>query len=228
MESSATMRARWRMTMWVQRRSTVSSSWELKRTTLPRAASSAMRLRRTSDEATSRPEKGSVEQDEVGVVHEGGGEEDLLAHALGVGGQRDVAVGVQAEEAKQAVDALERGCGGEVAELGDHDEVLEAAEVGVEVRLFGDVAEAAAEGEEVVADGTAVEEDVAGGGLEEAGDHLHGGGFAGAVGAEVAGDLAGVRGEADGFDGGDAQEIFVDAAELEHGGDLVPLCSILY
>jgi len=38
MESSATSLPRWRMTTWEQTRSTVSSSCELKRTTLPRAA----------------------------------------------------------------------------------------------------------------------------------------------------------------------------------------------
>ena len=39
--------------------------------------------------------KGLVEEDELGVVQQSGGEEDLLAHALGVAGHRDVAVGVE-------------------------------------------------------------------------------------------------------------------------------------
>jgi len=46
-------------------------------------------------------------------------------------------------------------------------EVLAAREVGVEVGLFGDVAETPLEGLEVGADVAAVEGDAAGGGLEE-------------------------------------------------------------
>jgi len=49
-----------------------------------RAASSWMRLRSTSAEPTSRPEKGLVEEDELGIVHQGRGDEDLLAHSLGI------------------------------------------------------------------------------------------------------------------------------------------------
>ena len=41
-------------------------------------------------------------------------------------------------------------------------------------------------------------------GLDQPGDHLHGGGFAGAVRPQVAGDFAGARGEADVVHGGDA------------------------
>ena len=48
----------------------------------------------------------------------------------------------------------------------------------VEVRLFGDVAHAALVGDEVIVDGLAVEKDVTDGHVDEAGDHLHGGGFA--------------------------------------------------
>ena len=97
---------------------------------------------------------------------------------------------------------------GEVAELGDHGEVFGAGEMGVEVRLFGDVAHAALVGDEVVLDGLAVEENFAGGHFDEAGDHLHGGGFAGAVGAEVAGDFAGAGGEGHVVDGGNTGEVF--------------------
>src|SRR6266567_8511695 len=59
MESFATTRPLCRITMRAETRSTVSSSCELNRTTLPRAASSWIRLRSTNAELTSRPEKGS-------------------------------------------------------------------------------------------------------------------------------------------------------------------------
>jgi hypothetical protein len=41
--------------------------------------------------------EGFVEQEKIGVMEEGGGEEDLLAHAFGVGGDGGVAVGVEGE-----------------------------------------------------------------------------------------------------------------------------------
>jgi hypothetical protein len=51
-----------------------------------------------------------------------------------------------------------------------------------------------------------VEEDASAGGLEEAGEHLDGGALAGAVGAEIAQDLAGTDGEADRVHGGGTDE----------------------
>ena len=85
-----------------------------------------------------------------------------------------------------------------------------AGEVGIEIRLFGYVADALLVGNEVFVDGLAVEEDLTGSHFDETGDHLHGGGFAGAVGTEITGDFAGVGGEADVIDGGDAGEVFGD------------------
>ena len=102
----------------------------------------------------------------------------------------------------------------QVAKLRDHGQVFDAGEMVVEIGLFGDVAHAALVGDQVVLDGLAVEEDLAKGHLDEAGDHLHGGGLAGAVGAEIAGDLAGSRGEADVVDGGNAGEVLGDTAKF--------------
>ena len=115
-------------------------------------------------------------------------------------------VAVQRKQAQQAVDALGRGLGGQIAQLAHHDEVFQAAQMRVEVRLFGHVAHALLVGDQVALDGLAVEEDLAGGHLDQAGDHLHGGGFARAVRAQVAGHLAGARREADVVHGGDAGE----------------------
>ena len=86
----------------------------------------------------------------------------------------------------------------------------------VEVRLFGNVAHAALVADQVVLDGLAFKEDVAEGHFDQAGDHLHGGGLAGAVGAEVAGDLAGAGSEADVVNRGNAGEVLGDAAQFEH------------
>ena len=82
------------------------------------------------------------------------------------------------------------------------------------MRLFGHVAHAALVGEQVALNGLAVEQDFAGGHFDESGDHFHGGGFAGAVRAEVAGDFAGPRGEGHVVDGGDAQKSLGDTAEF--------------
>ena len=59
-------------------------------------------------------------------------------------------------------------------------------------------------------DVAAGEEDLALGGLDHADDHLDGGGFAGAIGAEVAEHFAFFEGEADIPDGGDAAIAFGD------------------
>ena len=73
--------------------------------------------------------------------------------------------------------------------------------------------------------GSPSKQDLARGHLHEPGDHLHGGGLARAVRAQVAGHLAGARRKADVVDGGDAVEPFGNVAKFEHG--LVILCSNL-
>ena len=137
----------------------------------------------------------------------------------------DVPVAVEAKEAQQAVDAVRRWAWrGRFAQLAHHDQVFEAAQMRVEMRLFGHVAHALLVGDRVALDGLAVEQDLAGGGLDQAGDHLHGGGFAGAVRSQVAGDLAGARREADVVDGGDAEEAF---ETLRSSSMAATLCSKL-
>ena len=61
---------------------------------------------------------------------------------------------------------------------------------------------------------------VAGIGLEVLGDHSHGGGLAGAVGAEEADHLARIDVEGDAVDGDDAVEALGDAVEREEGHTL--------
>ena len=149
--------------------------------------------------------EGFVEENEVGIVEEGGADEDLLAHALGVAGDGRVAIVVEAEDAEHTVDARRRFFGREVAELRDHGEVFDGREMVVEVGLFGDVAHAALVGDEVVVDGPAVEKDLAGGAVDEAGDHFHRGRLSRPIRAEVAGDLAGAGTETDVIDRGNTR-----------------------
>jgi hypothetical protein len=88
--------------------------------------------------------------------------------------------------------------------------------VRIEVWLLGDVAHALAVGHQVVANGLAVEEDLAGARLDETGDDLHRGRLAGAVGTEIASDLTCARNKADVFYDCEAGIAFRDVANLEH------------
>ena len=192
----------------------MSSSWELKSTTLPRCGQLLNEAAEDERGGDVEAGEGLVEKDQLGVVHEGGGDQDLLAHALGVAGDGGMAVVVEREKTKQAVDVFLRLTRRQIAKLSDHGEVFGPGEMGVEVWLLGDIAHAALVGDQIVLYGLAIEEDFAEGHFDEAGDHLHGGGFAGAVGAEVAGDFAGTGGKSDVVHGSDAGEVLGDTAEF--------------
>src|ERR1035441_777333 len=97
--------------------------------------------------------------------------------------------------------------------------------MGVEMRLFGHVTHAPLVGDEVAADGLAIEEDFARTDPDESGDHLHGGGFAGTVGAQVAGDLSGGGRKADVIDGEYAGETLGDVAQFQGHGCRTPAAS---
>jgi hypothetical protein len=66
---------------------------------------------------------------------------------------------VELEEAEELGGAGEGGLVGDRPEAGDEDEVFGAAQVGVEIGLFGDVAKAGFEGDGIVDEGAAVEKD---------------------------------------------------------------------
>jgi hypothetical protein len=160
--------------------------------------------------------EGFVEDEEFGVVEQGGEQEDFLAHALGVGGERGVAIVPEADEAEEFVHFGFEDAAGKAAQAAGELEVFAAAEVGIEVGLLGDVAEAALEALQVAADILAVEEDASAGRLEQAGEHLDGGALAGAVGAEIAQDLARADGEADRVHGGGTDEGLGEIKGFEH------------
>ena len=161
--------------------------------------------------------EGLVEDEQFGIVQQGGEEEDFLAHAFGIGGERRVAVVPEADEAEEFVHLGLQGAAGNPAQASGELEIFAAGEVGVEVRLFGDVADAALEGFEIAVDVLAMEEDVAGGGLQESGEHFDGGAFSGAVGSEVAENFAGVDDEADAIHGGDAGVELGKLPGFQHG-----------
>ncbi len=98
-----------------------------------------------------------------------------------------MAVCVQRQQLQEAVHAQGGETRAKPAELARHEQMLEAAEMRVEVRLFRDIAEALLEGKPVAVDPLAAEQD-----------------------------FAGARLEADGVDGWDAAEMFGDGAQFEH------------
>src|ERR1017187_8066380 len=161
--------------------------------------------------------EGLVEDEELGIVEQAGEEEDLLAHALGVPSEPGVAIVPEADEAKELVHFGFEDAARDAAQTAGELEVFAAAEVRIEVGLLGDVAEAALEAFEIAADVLTVEEDAPTGGLEQSGEHLDGGTLAGAVGAEIAQDLAGADGDADRVHGGRADEGLGEIEGFEHG-----------
>src|SRR5438477_5800971 len=102
------------------------------------------------------------------------------------------------------------------AEAASELEVLSPAEVRIQVGFLGDIAEAALEALQLAANILAVEEDASAGGLQQAGEHLDGGAFAGTVGAEIAEDLAGTDGEADAIHSRGTNEGLDEIEGFEH------------
>src|SRR5580658_2864059 len=86
----------------------------------------------------------------------------------------------------------------------------------VQIRLFGDISHAPFESQQVLLDGDAIEEDLAGAHLHEPGDHLHGCRFTRSVRSQVTGNLSGLRREADVIHGDSAGESLSDVSKFEH------------
>ena len=106
---------------------------------------------------------------------------------------------------------------GQSAQLADHDQVLQAGEMRVQMRLFRHVAHALFIGDQVALNALALEKDLARGHLHQPGDHFHGGGFAGTVRPQVPGDLPGAREKLTSSTASDAAESLRDMAKFEHG-----------
>jgi len=98
-------------------------------------------------------------------------------------------------------------------------EMFASAEVWIEVRLFGHVADAALKGFAgfgILLDVLAIQRDFAGRGLKQADDHLDSSALTGAVGTEVAERFAAMNLEADMVHDRDAGVTFGQIANFEH------------
>ena len=67
-----------------------------------------------------------------------------------------VPIAVQREKPQQPVDAIDRRLCRQAAQLADHRQILQAAEMGIQVRLFRDVADALLVRDQVALDGFAL------------------------------------------------------------------------
>ena len=140
-----------------------------------------------------------VENDQIGIVEEGLGEADAAGHALGEAPDGAMAGVREARHVEQLVNARAGGFGGQPEQAGVEGQGFEGRQVGIEVGLFGEIADAALDGGG--AGGCAEDVDRAGRRKKQAQDHLDGGGLTGAVGAEQAEDLSAGDIEGDGADG---------------------------
>ena len=160
--------------------------------------------------------EGLVEDEDFGIVQQRGGEENLLAHALGVRRQRRVAVVPEREGAEEFVHLGFEDAARHAAQPAHQLEILAAGEVRVEVGLLRHVADAPLEGGEILVHAASAVEDLTFGRLDQPGQHLHRGALAGSVGPEVAEDFAGLHRKADLADGGRVVVILRQRPGFEH------------
>src|SRR5262249_49584768 len=110
-----------------------------------------------------------VENQQVGGVQESTGDEDALLHAFRIGRDRREAVLMKPEEAQQLFGFARDLALRQLAQAANQLQVLQAREMWIDERFFGDVTEAALKADEVVANIGAVPEDLAGGGGQKPG-----------------------------------------------------------
>lgn len=159
-----------------------------------------------------------IKNEEVRIVQERGGYQQALLHSLGIAGDGRPAIVLKAELQEETFGTSADNRRIEFAQTTGQLQVFETGEEAVEIRFFWDVAEAAFEAGEVFADVATAEENGATCRSQQAGDHFDGGGFAGAIGAEVAGDFSGAEDEADVIDDCPAMEPAREVADFEHCG----------
>jgi hypothetical protein len=144
---------------------------------------------------------GLVEQKQLGLVHEAAGDGEPPLHAAREGIDAVVAAVGEPGEGEQLLgpgpDLGHRHA--EVAAV--DDEVVPDGELGVEVVVLGDDADAAPDLGAAVGGIEAQDLQVAAGASRDAGDHAHRRGLAGAVGPQEPEDLALLDGEVDAVDG---------------------------
>lgn len=165
-----------------------------------------------------QPEGGLVQQQVRRVVDEAAGDREPLRHAARVPLHRGVGGVGEADELQQFADPGAQDGVGDVVEVAEVAEVLGAGELAVDHPLAaGDQVDPAAGVAGVLDHVEAVQGDGAGGGMEQGGEDLDGGGLAGAVEAEQAGDPAGrdlqVETVHGGLHGARAEQALVAGAE---------------
>ena len=161
--------------------------------------------------------EGLVEEEDARAVDDGGGERELALHAVGEIGDKLFAVVGEAHEVEEFFGSGARGIGVEAVHAADKGEVFGRGETAEKRHALGDDTDLALERDGVLREVFAEDFDAAGGGGEQAGEHLDGGGFACAVGAEEAEELAGCDGEVDAVDGGEVAEAAGKGGGLDGG-----------
>ena len=144
---------------------------------------------------------GFVQDDDLRVAEQRGGQAHALAVALGQVADQAAAHAGQAGALARAGDI--GGAGGSFAlalELCDKIEIFLHRHVHIKRRDLGHIADAGLGGPGLLLDVMAVDNDGAARRRKVAGDHVHGGGFARAVGPEQAVDAAVLHREADVID----------------------------
>ena len=171
-------------------------------------------------EAVARPRVhtggGLIQDQQLRFVHHRHRQGQALAHPQGQGAGGVVEHVFQAKLPGQAGDALGDLCRRQVKQAGVQLEVLAHAQFAVEGEGLRHVADASAGGQVLRVQWLAEQRHRALGGGEQAGEHLHGGGLAAAVGAQEAEDLALGDGEADVPHGGEVAEF--QGQVLRHDG----------
>jgi len=142
-----------------------------------------------------------IHHQDGGVMDDGLGEAGAVTVAFGEGVHTLVADGFEEAHFHDVVDGLGSGVAPEAAQFGAEIEEAFDRHVGVSGGIFREVADEAFGGEGILGDVKPADGDLAGGGGDEAGNHPHGGGFAGAVGAEESEHFAPLHGEGNIVDG---------------------------
>ena len=159
--------------------------------------------------------EGLVEEEDFGAVDDGSGEGKFLLHAVREVGDEFLCFVGEVHEFEELGGARGCGRGVEAVHAADEAEILGGGEAAEESEAFRDDADLALDFDGVSGGVEAEDLNAAGGGSEQAGEHLDGGGFACAVGAEEAEELAGGDGEIDVLNGGE----FAETAGEIGGGD---------
>src|SRR5262249_19474998 len=161
------------------------------------------------------PGGGLVEEQDAGLVHQGGGEGQPLLPAPGELGGQPVPVGIEAGEADGPLPPLPVPLAAQAVGRREEVEVLEGGQVLVERELLGHVADPAPDLLAAPADVEAVDRRVPLGRREQPAEDPDERRLAGAVGAEQAVDLAAGHRQRHLVEGTEAPEIARDLAHLD-------------